>query len=154
MIIKPKSENEKNERGVTMFRLNCGVKVSFPQDEKNIKIIRETLSRIGIANKKNKVIYPSAYLIEDDEGFIIAHFKEIFPLINDNATADITDIDIERRNTIVKLLEKWGLLSIDEDIDSQDRFVFILSYKDKKRWRINHKLNLKTFDRIYQDCER
>lgn len=138
------------KEGLLMFRLDCGVKVSFPQDEKNIKIIRETLSRIGIANKKNKVIYPTAYLIEDDEGFIIAHFKEIFPLINENATADINDEDLERRNTIVKLLEKWELLSIDEDIDSQDRFVFILPFKDKRYWKINHKLNLKTFDRIYQ----
>jgi hypothetical protein len=133
-----------------MFRLNCGVRVSFPQDGKHIKLVKETLSRIGIANNISKTLYPSAYLIEDDEGFIIAHFKEIFPLINSDGVCDVSDSDIERRNTIAMLLEKWGILAIDEEINTNEKFVFILPYKNKKYWTINHKLNLRSFERIYE----
>ncbi len=106
------------------------------------KVIIETLSRMGICNKKEKILYPSCYLFREDEFFYIAHFKELF-LLREEGYNNISQQDIERRNSIIFCLKNWGLIDIDEDsILPHDTFVFILPYKEKESWIINHKIKM------------
>ena len=108
------------------------------------KIIKEALSRIGIANKKNKLLYPSCYLTLVDGEYIIAHFKELFPLLSDGNDSS-SDEDIQRRNTIIGMLATWELINvIDDDYEHEDKFVFVLKKQFKNEWTIHHKINLKT----------
>ena len=123
-----------------------GIVVEPPQCTSEIEFIgrvKETLSRLGIANKKDMVLYPSCYLfIVDDGDFRVAHFKELFPLVSDNGINDASDDDISRRNMIVKLLGQWGLIQEveDDDVQDEDRYIFVLSYKNKNSWTIEHKI--------------
>ncbi len=108
----------------------------------NDKIIRESLTRMGIQNRKEKILYPSCYLYEADGKFFIAHFKELF-LLREKGYDDLTDEDIDRRNAIVSLLYDWGLIDLDGDFEQLnvvDKYVFVLSYKEKKNWTIKHKI--------------
>lgn len=107
-----------------------------------IPIITETLSRIGIANKKELIIYPSCYLYKDiDNKYYICHFKELFLLRMDRTGySNISDDDILRRNSIALLLEKWGLIQTINLTDKETMFVFALPYKEKSKWTISHKI--------------
>ena len=104
------------------------------------KLIRETLSRMGIANKKEKILYPSCYLYEEDGIYFIAHFKELFAL-REGGFNNLSEDDIERRNAIIFCLEKWGLIKVvyPEQIENHEMFVFILPHSEKESWKINHK---------------
>lgn len=106
----------------------------------NPKMVKETLSRMGIADKKNKVLYPSCYLHEEDGIYFIAHFKELYAL-RENGFNNVSDEDIERRNAIIFCLERWGLVKpiYPEQIDNHEMFVFILPHKDRNNWKIIHK---------------
>jgi len=131
---------------------NIGVKINLPtgdDDSSAIGKIKETLSRLGIANTHKKIMYPSCYLFEvEDEHtgkyeFRIAHFKELFPLINDYGENNINEEDIVRRNMIVKLLGNWGLIETVKEVQEADKFIFVLPYKEKSNWKISHKLNFR-----------
>lgn len=108
------------------------------------KIVKETLSRIGIANKKKKILYPSCYLYQNFENYYIVHFKEMFLLTRSNGYNNISEKDIERKNSIIYCLKEWGLVDVveKESIDPHDEFVFVLPFKDKHKWIIQHKFNL------------
>ena len=105
--------------------------------------VRETLSRIGVASRKDKILYQSCHILHKQGRYFIVHFKELFAL--DGKEADFTENDIARRNTIGKLLQEWGLIKIKNDVDlvtcpmSQ---VKIISYKDKKEWNLVPKYNI------------
>lgn len=106
------------------------------------KILIETLTRIGIADRKNKVLYPSTYLYKDEGKYFICHFKELF-LLRDQGYNNISQEDIKRRNSIVYCLYNWELIDVDlEKIKPYDERVFILSYKEKKEWKIVHKYRM------------
>lgn len=106
------------------------------------EIINETLTRIGIGNKDKKILYPSVYLFERNGKFYLAHFKQLFGLIKDDAYDNLTDSDVRRRNAIIYLLKTWGLIDVDESkIEPHDIKIFVLSHRDKKDWRIYHKFN-------------
>lgn len=109
-----------------------------------IPIITETLSRIGIANKKDQILYPSCYLYKDiDNKYYICHFKELYLIRMDRAGySNISDDDILRKNSIALLLEKWNLIKNITAIDNKDTvFVFALPYKEKSKWTITHKID-------------
>lgn len=112
------------------------------RDNVGEKVIIETLSRIGICNKRDKILYPSCYLIKRDDRFFIGHFKQLFMLREDGYN-NISEQDLERRNSIVFCLWNWGLIDVDEDsIKPHNIFVFILPYGEKKNWTINHKIKM------------
>lgn len=108
------------------------------------KVVNETLQRIGIANKKRKILYPSCYLYQKDNKNYIVHFKELFLLSRAKAYNAICEDDILRKNAIIFCLKNWNLIDVDlETIMPHDKFIFVLSHKNKYDWRISHKINWK-----------
>tara|TARA_E500000318_G_scaffold111394_1_gene129833 strand:+ start:1800 stop:2216 length:417 start_codon:yes stop_codon:yes gene_type:complete len=119
------------------------LEVTLVQPDDFLKV-RETLSRIGVASSKEKVLYQSCHILHKQGRYFIVHFKELFAL--DGKQADLTDNDIERRNTIAKLLSDWDLVKI---IDSELHVniaplsqIKILSFKDKDEWSLQSKYNI------------
>jgi len=117
----------------------------IPATTGHIKIIDETLSRMGIGNNKKKILYRTCHLVEIEGRYFIVHFKELF-LLHDK-TAYFSEDDIPRRNKIVEMLETWGLLSVvdkpgmyvwnDEVVEECEEVkVFIISHKQKENWEI------------------
>jgi|TARA_B100001250_G_scaffold226082_1_gene193944 hypothetical protein len=107
--------------------------------------IRETLTRIGVASRKERKLYQSCHILHKKGKYYIVHFKELFAL--DGKPANITKNDIERRNRIAKLLFDWGLVEIQEDLLSNDgcaplNQIKVLSYKDKSEWILESKYNI------------
>jgi len=108
------------------------------------KVIIETLSRMGILNRKEKILYPSSYLYEDNGRFFIAHFKELFKITRDNAYVNICDEDILRLKAIVWNLRNWGLVDAnEEDIEPHNKYIHVINFKDKHQYQISHKFNIK-----------
>lgn len=106
--------------------------------------VRETLTRIGVASRKDRVLYQSCHILHKQGRYFIVHFKELFAL--DGKQADITENDLQRRNTIAKLLMDWGLINIlnksliaDQAPLSQ---IKVISYKDKDEWDLQAKYNI------------
>lgn len=115
------------------------------ESSEQTRIIRETLTRMGIGNNKKKKLYQSCHLIERNQRYYIVHFKELFLL--DNKNAYFTEGDLERRNRIAQILEEWGLCrlvdrdsiwdSYDEHISRSEIKVFIISYAQKRdEWEL------------------
>lgn len=109
----------------------------------DIRIIKETLSRIGIPNKKKKILYPSCMLHESFGDYYVIHFKSMFTISRTNGYKNLSMDDIERKNSIIFCLKNWGLIDIDDDslIEPHEKFVYVLSSKEKKDWRICHKFS-------------
>jgi len=111
------------------------------------KVIKETLNRIGIANKKKKILYPSCYLYEQDGKTFLVHFKQMFLLTRDSAYNSVCEDDLLRRNAIAFCLKNWGLIEVgDEEIEPHNKFVFVLPHNQKMEWKISHKFNFKTIN--------
>ena len=106
--------------------------------------IRETLSRIGIASKREKKLYQSCHILHKQGRYFIVHFKELFAL--DGKHANLTSNDVQRRNRIAKLLSDWGLISIVRETDISDiaplNQIKVLAYKDKGDWILEQKYNI------------
>ena len=106
--------------------------------------VRETLSRIGVASRKERKLYQSCHILHKRGRYAIMHFKELFFL--DGLESDISENDISRRNTIVKLLEEWGLLEPLEDEDYKNQAsiaqIKILSYQEKDKWELIPKYHI------------
>ena len=117
------------------------VKLSQPDD---FLKVRETLSRIGVASRKEKKLYQSCHILHKQGKYYIVHFKELFAL--DGKTANLTQNDVQRRNRITQLLSDWGLISIvktDEVLDIAPlNQIKVLSYKDKGDWTLEQKYNI------------
>lgn len=117
------------------------IKLKEPDDFLKVK---ETLSRIGVASKKDKTLYQSCHILHKQGRYFLVHFKELFAL--DGKFADITDNDIQRRNTIGKLLQDWGLVTIINESMFVDvaplSQIKVLSFKEKGEWNIQTKYNL------------
>jgi hypothetical protein len=114
------------------------------EDPENFLKVKETLSRIGVASKKDNTLYQSCHILHKQGRYFVTHFKELFAL--DGKPADFSDNDLERRNTISKLLQEWGLIKI---VNAADSLTFaplsqikIISYKDKKEWNLVPKYNI------------
>jgi hypothetical protein len=106
--------------------------------------VRETLTRIGVASRKEKKLYQSCHILHKKGKYYIVHFKELFAL--DGKRANITQNDLQRRNRIIQLLIDWGLLTIVtpeqiEDIAPLNQ-IKVLAYKDKAEWTLESKYNI------------
>jgi len=112
------------------------------------KVIKETLNRIGIANKKKKILYPSCYLYTgEDDRFYLVHFKQMFLLTRDSAYNALCEDDLLRRNAIAFCLKNWGLIEVNnEEIEPHNKFVFVLPHNQKHEWKISHKFNFRTIN--------
>ena len=107
------------------------------------KIIKEMLSRIGIANTKEHILYPSCYLTRINGTYVIVHFKELFPLLIEDGYSDVSEDDYARRNTITGLLESWNMVRIlDGNFKKADRHLFILKKDMRPDWVIYDKINI------------
>ena len=114
---------------------------------KDYNVVVETLSRLGIANKKKNILYPTCYLYQNLEKFYIVHFKELFLLTRPNGYNNMSLEDYGRKNSIIWCLIQWGLIKLPEGvgikkIEPHDTFIFVLPYKDKKDWEIQDKFNM------------
>ena len=104
--------------------------------------VRETLSRIGVASRKEKILYQSCHILHKQGKYFIVHFKELFAL--DGKQTNLSENDIARRNTISKLLKDWGLVDIQAELEpiaplSQ---IKIISFKEKDEWALETKYNI------------
>jgi|TARA_B100001741_G_C16529485_1_gene588842 hypothetical protein len=117
------------------------LEVSLNDSEDFLKV-RETLSRIGVASKKDKVLYQSCHILHKKGRYFITHFKELFAL--DGKEADFQDNDLQRRNTIAKLLQDWGLVSILTEVEDYAPLsqIKIISFKEKGEWELIPKYNI------------
>ena len=104
--------------------------------------IRETLSRIGVASRKDKVLYQSCHILHKRGKYFIVHFKELFAL--DGKQTNLSENDIARRNTISRLLSDWGLVKIKGETDPAAPLsqIKIISFKDKNDWTLETKYNI------------
>ena len=117
------------------------LEVSLNDSEDFLKV-RETLSRIGVASKKDKVLYQSCHILHKKGRYFITHFKELFAL--DGKEADFQDNDLQRRNTIAKLLQDWGLVSILTEVEDYAPLsqIKVIAYKEKGEWTLESKYNI------------
>lgn len=123
-----------NDEPVDLFR-GFGVEVELSKSD-SFNIVRESLTRIGVASKNENVLYQSAHILHKQGRYSIVHFKEMFAL--DGKPSSLTDNDVERRNTIVNLLVQWGLVKIiGEPLAKVAPIsqIKIISYKDKANWQ-------------------
>ena len=106
--------------------------------------IRETLSRIGVASRKEKILYQSCHILHKQGRYFIVHFKELFLL--DGKKANLEESDIARRNTIATLMSDWGLVTIENSDTVQPlsplRQIKIISFKEKNHWELCPKYNI------------
>ena len=111
----------------------------------DIKVIEETLNRVGVANKKEKILYPSCYLWKIENYYYLMHFKQLFFLTREEGYDNISQADLTRRNAIAFCLKNWKLIDVDgEKIKNKDEFVFVLPFSEKPNWTIQHKFNIKS----------
>ena len=106
--------------------------------------IRETLTRIGVASRKDKTLYQSCHILHKQGRYFIVHFKELFAL--DGKSANFSDNDTDRRNTIAQLLADWGLIAIlNKDVAEKKAplsQIKVLSFKEKTEWDLQAKYNI------------
>lgn len=132
-----------------LFR-GVGIEVKIPSPENFLKI-KETLTRMGIPSRKNNTLYQSCHILHkkdkvtDDSRYVILHFKELFLL--DNKNNNFSEEDKGRRNTIVNLLEEWGLLSIVNHQQVQEPVlplnkIKIIPYKERENWNLEAKYSI------------
>ena len=125
-----------------MSILESLVEVSLA-DQEDFLNIRETLTRIGVASKKDKKLYQSCHILHKQGKYYIVHFKELFKL--DGKSSDFSDNDRSRRNTIVNLLKEWGLVTVVKDDEFEEAPISqikILSHKEKNEWELVPKYNI------------
>ena len=106
--------------------------------------VRETLTRIGVASRKDKKLFQSCHILHKQGRYFIVHFKELFAL--DGKQANFSDNDAERRNTIAQLLADWGLIAIlNTDVAEKKAplsQIKVLSFKEKNEWDLQAKYNI------------
>ena len=119
------------------------IEVALSEPDDFLKV-RETLTRIGVASRKEKKLYQSCHILHKQGRYYIVHFKELFAL--DGKRANLTINDVQRRNRISQLLADWGLISIKESAKISDiaplNQIKVLSYKDKGNWILETKYNI------------
>ena len=106
--------------------------------------VRETLTRIGVASRKEKKLYQSCHILHKQGRYFIVHFKELFAL--DGKHANLTVNDVQRRNRIVRLLADWGLITVVSPDAVMDiaplNQIKVLAYRDKSEWVLEQKYNI------------
>lgn len=106
--------------------------------------VRETLTRIGVASRKDKKLFQSCHILHKQGRYFIVHFKELFLL--DGKKANLEESDVQRRNTIATLMGDWGLVDIQNKEKASNcaplRLIKILPYKEKNEWELCPKYNI------------
>ena len=117
------------------------LEVSLKEPDDFLKV-RETLTRIGVASRKERKLYQSCHILHKRGKYYIVHFKELFAL--DGKPTNITSNDVQRRNRIAKLLSDWGLVEIVNESDDLAPLnqIKVLSFKDKGEWTLESKYNI------------
>ena len=119
------------------------VEVSLNEPDDFLKV-RETLTRIGVASRKEKKLYQSCHILHKQGKYYIVHFKELFAL--DGKRANLSENDVQRRNRITRLLADWGLISVVKEDSVSDiaplNQIKVLAYKDKGEWILEQKYNI------------
>ena len=127
-----------------MLDINELVEVTLPDPDNFLKV-RETLSRMGVASKKDKTLYQSCHILHKQGRYYIVHFKQLFLL--DGKQSDFTDDDKGRLNTIANLLHEWELVGLVDKSKSDDPIaplsqIKIISHKEKSDWNLVAKYNI------------
>ena len=133
---------ENNEKSVEWTpALMLEVTLNEPDD---FLKVRETLTRIGVASRKDRKLYQSCHILHKQGRYFIVHFKELFVL--DGKPSTITENDIQRRNTIAVLLADWGLVTINNVEQSKDRAplrqIKVISHREREEWELCPKYNI------------
>ena len=119
------------------------LEVTLKQPDDFLKI-RETLSRIGVASRKDKTVFQSCHILHKQGKYYIVHFKELFAL--DGKKATLVENDVQRRNTISVLLQDWNLLSIVKPEAAENKAplsqIKIIAFKEKSEWNLQAKYNI------------
>lgn len=137
--------------------LDTLVEVDIGENTDNFLKIKETLSRIGVASRKEKKLYQSCHILHKRGRYYIVHFKELFLL--DGKSADYSDSDVMRRNTIINLLQEWQLLTVVNNDNFQKMQkapisqVKIISHKEKGDWELVTKYNIGKYKRSPENVE-
>lgn len=127
-----------------MVDLTKFIEVSLNEQDDFLKV-RETLTRIGVSSRKERVLYQSCHILHKQGRYYIVHFKELFAL--DGKPSNLSENDIQRRNAIANLLEEWGLVTILnrkllEDNIAPLHQIKIISFKEKDDWQLITKYNI------------
>lgn len=128
-----------------MISISDLVEIKLKEEDDFLKV-RETLTRIGVASKKDKVLYQSCHILHKKGLYYLVHFKELFAL--DGKDTDLSENDLARRNAIAKLLEDWGLVTVvDKNQVENPPPIFlsqikIISHKEKDEWELITKYNI------------
>ena len=119
------------------------LEVTLNQPDDFLKI-RETLSRIGVASRKDKTLFQSCHILHKQGKYYIVHFKELFAL--DGKKATLIENDVQRRNTIAVLLQDWNLLTIVKADEAKNKAplsqIKIIAFKEKSEWNLQAKYNI------------
>ena len=119
------------------------LEVTIKQPDDFLKV-RETLTRIGVASRKDKTLFQSCHILHKQGKYYIVHFKELFAL--DGKLATLSENDIQRRNTIAILLQDWALIDIVQKEKSENKaplsHIKVLPFKEKKEWTLSAKYNI------------
>jgi hypothetical protein len=127
-----------------MYDLSKFIEVALVEQDDFLKV-RETLTRIGVSSRKEKILYQSCHILHKKGNYYLVHFKEMFAL--DGKPSNISENDLQRRNAIAKLLEEWGLITILNPQLMVDNIapihqIKIISYREKDDWELVSKYNM------------
>ena len=119
------------------------IEVNLKEPDDFLKV-RETLTRIGVASRKERKLYQSCHILHKKGQYYIVHFKELFAL--DGEKANLSDNDVQRRNRIIKLLSDWGLVEIVQETEIKEvaplSQIKVIAYKEKGEWTLESKYNI------------
>ena len=119
------------------------IQVTLKEPDDFLKV-RETLTRIGVASRKERKLYQSCHILHKKGDYFIVHFKELFAL--DGKRANLSDNDLQRRNRIIQLLSDWGLVEVVDKTSIADAAplsqIKVISYKEKLDWILESKYNI------------
>ena len=126
------------------FDINSLVEVKLRNEDDFLKV-RETLTRIGVASKKEKPLYQSCHILHKQGRYFIVHFKELFAL--DGKPSNMSESDVARRNTIANLLKEWELVDLERSEQTENPVapisqIKVLPYKEKNEWELIAKYNI------------
>jgi hypothetical protein len=134
---------ENDNKEITNWQPTEMLEVRLNEPDDFLKI-RETLTRIGVASRKDQKLYQSCHILHKQGRYFIVHFKELFLL--DGKPSNLLENDIQRRNTIATLLADWGLIEIVDPSRAQDiaplRQIKVIPFKEKSQWELCPKYNI------------
>ena len=131
------------ENNIVEWTTSSMLEVTLEEPDDFLKV-RETLTRIGVASRKDNTLFQSCHILHKQGRYFIVHFKELFLL--DGKKSNLEENDIARRNTIATLMSDWGLLSIDDKDKATPkaplRQIKIIPFKEKNNWTLQPKYNI------------